>query len=631
MDYEPSRGMKNAEGDNWIPMDASYKQYDVTQPTVDLKAAVPFDAQSLANTIQQQSTVNEQEGWVQNVPQQAIQTALTDYQAQLQNYLTTQQPNATVGDVLGMQSIKVKQIQPLPAGLPYQLIAKQSNFSEIADRLRLKFKYELWSSYYGTADQQLFVVEQPTVKLAGKKLAMSFKPATQKDADLIASYIPAADPQTGQIDPAQLPSTLPGYLIHLTPEFTLDNATVATSTAQPTMGTEMISVMGYKFPGKDYQTTQNLPIAGQYEAIALDLQGVSSSQMMDLQHSMQTTRLKMQDKDFSSVTTQDAFGDLLYATILGWFALNNVQDETMSRQMGVVYYQAPSYGIFQTKLSTHFWFGVPRNVSISGVVMDVDSYLVNVSSRDDDEVNRKYFVRMSGSRGSAMEHLIPEGIYSTSDGAAHGVSAVKSLQLAAAEGQKIYTITQANVETALAAINLSTDIKAEIRSAAYAGKEIITQERYVSYAGSTSAGYIILDPQTGEGAYLIEGGEDGGYLVIAAKYRMLYGPMAWTHIRADRSAAERISYSEAMRNAEHYLEAYTRVCDNQESRASLAAWTYLYWIGKAMIYDANIIKRGPITIPGFGTFDFRVSTLTFEELVAGLTGAAHGDDCALDQ
>lgn len=73
-----------------MPMDASYKQYDYTQPTVDLKTAGPFDAQALANTITQNSTVNEQEGWVQSNPadpaqlQTQIQTALTDYQTQLQ-------------------------------------------------------------------------------------------------------------------------------------------------------------------------------------------------------------------------------------------------------------------------------------------------------------------------------------------------------------------------------------------------------------------------------------------------------------------------------------------------------------------------------------------------------------------
>jgi hypothetical protein len=38
---------------------------------------------------------------------------------------------------------------------------------------------------------------------------------------------------------------------------------------------------------------------------------------------------------------------------------------------------------------------------------------------------------------SAMEHLVPEMMFSTEENPAHGISAVKALQLAAAEGQKI--------------------------------------------------------------------------------------------------------------------------------------------------------------------------------------------------
>ena len=113
-----------------------------------------------------------------------------------------------------------------------------------------------------------------------------------------------------------------------------------------------------------------------------------------------------------------------------------------------------------------------------------------------------------------MEALVPEQMFSTEQNPAHGISAVKAIQLAAAEGQKIYTITQSNVDAALNAITLSPDVEDEIRNAAYAGKEITTHERDVSYFGKVSTGYIILDKNTGAGAYLIDGGEDGAIIMI---------------------------------------------------------------------------------------------------------------------
>jgi hypothetical protein len=43
----------------------------------------------------------------------------------------------------------------------------------------------------------------------------------------------------------------------------------------------------------------------------------------------------------------------------------------------------------------------------------------------------------------------------------------------------------------------------------YAGKEVTAHERPVNFFGSQSSGYIVLDPYSGAGAYLIEGGENG--------------------------------------------------------------------------------------------------------------------------
>jgi hypothetical protein len=51
-----------------VPLDASFKQYQYT-PGMDLKTQVPLDAQGLIDRIKQGATVNEQEGWVQNLNQ----------------------------------------------------------------------------------------------------------------------------------------------------------------------------------------------------------------------------------------------------------------------------------------------------------------------------------------------------------------------------------------------------------------------------------------------------------------------------------------------------------------------------------------------------------------------------------
>ncbi|TXL12778.1 hypothetical protein BMR05_14320 [Methylococcaceae bacterium HT4] len=92
------------------------------------------------------------------------------------------------------------------------------------------------------------------------------------------------------------------------------------------------------------------------------------------------------------------------------------------------------------------------------------------------------------------------------------ISAVKTLQKASAQGQRIYHITQANQSAILGNIHHDPDTMNEIRNALNAGKEVITHTDAVSVPGWSGAGYIITDPVTGDGAYKIAGGGNGGYL-----------------------------------------------------------------------------------------------------------------------
>jgi hypothetical protein len=50
----------------------------------------------------------------------------------------------------------------------------------------------------------------------------------------------------------------------------------------------------------------------------------------------------------------------------------------------------------------------------------------------------------------------------------------------------------------------------EIRNALHAGKEVITHTDAVSVPGWSGAGYILFDPQSGDGAFKIGGGANGG-------------------------------------------------------------------------------------------------------------------------
>jgi hypothetical protein len=57
----------------------------------------------------------------------------------------------------------------------------------------------------------------------------------------------------------------------------------------------------------------------------------------------------------------------------------------------------------------------------------------------------------------------------------------------------------------------------EIETVVASGKEVTIHEAPISARGFTGSGYIAIDPQTGTGAYLIEGGRGERYSKISRK------------------------------------------------------------------------------------------------------------------
>ena len=94
-------------------------------------------------------------------------------------------------------------------------------------------------------------------------------------------------------------------------------------------------------------------------------------------------------------------------------------------------------------------------------------------------------------------------------------------QLANAQGQQIYKIDQTNIDTVLPKLNLSNPVKQDIQSSVNAGKYVITHTDNVSVPGWSGAGYAIIDPLTGSDAYMISGGENGGFLIWAGSTLMI--------------------------------------------------------------------------------------------------------------
>ena len=237
----------------------------------------------------------------------------------------------------------------------------------------------------------------------------------------------------------------------------------------------------------------------------------------------------------AGLTGEQISGDLLTATIWSWFAAAESHNRLSQNQANMIENQGLSYGLFHAIAQPVYSWGVIRAVKFPGVNMDIGHVRPIGWSKDNNPATWIAYNKLRGQYMSALEHATPERFFNdqtrcnpngtTSPVAGlpacpQGISAVKAIVLATARGQKIYTITPevfANnpniVSSSLSAHSYRT--QQAVQNALYAGNEVTIHERPITQSGWTGSGYIFTDQQTGAGGYIIDGGSNGGALLLA--------------------------------------------------------------------------------------------------------------------
>lgn len=509
VDYIPSRGARHTvgQGDSWIPLDASFKQYTYTQG-MDISSAVPFDAQNFVDQLTATATIDESAGSVTGVDSLYVQQTMNDFQSQVENYITTNFPDATVGDVLGSKTIKPENYPFLLGTLPYKKVIAGTNYSDLPNSMRHRWSMSL--AGYAPISYSATLPE-----LAGKKITLSYSPATPADEATIESYLPAPHADGTPIDPSELPSSFPAYLIDLKPELRIDGQVVATG-GPVMMGVTKDFYMNFYFPGKGTSPVHNTIEAGDYAGIALDLGRISQEHLTKIKTDLETTKTKLEAQDFAGLNKDDLLGDLLSATALAYYAEYDVMDYMAAKTMRVNHQRMPAEGMFfnDLKVTYSFFTNRPLTAEPGGLVMDVDYNTVVAVASDGSHDKMIQLMRTSGINSSALEHAVPEQMFSTVGNPAEGISAVKALQLANDLGTPIYGINQSNIGSILPQLQLDSDVVNDIVNAVAAGKTVTVPKSNINFNGWNGCGYIIFDDATGAGMYMISGGLNGAWLII---------------------------------------------------------------------------------------------------------------------
>ncbi|NLD13845.1 MAG: hypothetical protein GX665_01985 [Gammaproteobacteria bacterium] len=486
----------------------------------------------------------------------ALQAELSRYQTRLEQHISQQNNgNSTVGDVLGQRNAQIDPLPYLAGSLPYSVKARSQPFSEIPDARRAKFKYEIYPDQRMAAwgDSPVLSWQVPTASIAGKKITLAWVAANEASQKAIEALIP-----TNLTDLSQLPRSIPSS-VQLKPQIIVEGEVKAEGSSF-SAGSEPVGAGSFtKYGSNQWDTTTDQLIAGQQTALGVSIQGISQKQLDALKSSMERTSKKLEQSQtvpqiqrehiLKDMTGEHIVGDLLTATIWGYFASLQSYGVVSGSQADVIDLPGLQYGLFHSQVRPNkLWGVVTTGISFTGLNIDVghvrgirwvkdDNPASQINSNPDLATKTKTaaqnrwiaYNKSKGQYSSGQEHAVLEEAwidksqckYTDNKGQIHnpnqpacakGVSAVKAIAIAQAQGQKIYTITSENRVTALPKLSIGGSVGAEITNAINAGKEVIFHESKININGWSGHGYIIIDPDTGAGAYIIEGSGNGGFL-----------------------------------------------------------------------------------------------------------------------
>jgi murein DD-endopeptidase MepM/ murein hydrolase activator NlpD len=451
----------------WIPLDPSFKVHVPNPNAIDMAELQGFDIDNYFST------------YLQTVKPT---TPAKEYLRNTINYVNNNLAGQSFYDLLASGPISDKILGLLPNTLPYPVKVVGARFSSIPDSYSHHISLQLIDPNF---DETILSYTASWSTLLHKRFTLSYVSATTLDEQTIAAY--------GGI------YSTPPYLIRVKPVLKVEGITVAEGMAV-NMAYDITCQMNFYQSGNVLANVEtNILTIGAPIAIGLGA-GYTTGRII----TYRASKLELAVNSGQS-------GEPILGEYLNLLALNYLQEFDSSRKM-----IAKTMKLLDTNrvaelmvgvdLGVSYIFNVPRAVNISGLFIDVDYNISTLADITGDQTKVRRFQILSGTTSSALEHTMFETIIG-----AEAVSAIKALQIANVQGIPIYRIDSNNISTILPILQLSSEVKTDIQNAVQTGKVVTVSEQNIQLNDWNGVGYIILDPVTGAGAYMING-ISGGHL-----------------------------------------------------------------------------------------------------------------------
>ena len=462
--YGNYRAIPNdATGKTWVPLDPSFKS-TTYPPAVDIPSEMGFNAEAfIDNYISTLHTASPVDLYLQ----------------QIQGYVTANHPELTYPeDVFRHGTITPDQLGLLPASLPYKVLSKDNEYTEVPANKRHQIRFHIRDDFGSTLlDRTLNLPE-----IASRRVTISYVAATPADQATIDFY-------------GDLYSTPPD-LIYVKPALKIDGTAAAVG-GSIGAGTLHYSDMYFLTPtgeGNSIPAIYNYITAGTYQGIGIDTFGVAPSIFVPSQNG-------------AVPDTDGLTGEKLYRTAMTYLDRVDRSDVTVAETMQMAFTTAVSEAIVENVVLVSYFFGFPVAWEWRGLIVDADRKIIGPFSVAGDTSKEKPFFVLTGADASISENRVFEDTYNE-----QAVSTIKILELASDMG-----VPACRIVTSIAAdcpgLSQPAAVVSAINNALAQGHKVTIPRSGITYHRWSGTGYIDMDPATGAAGYIISGGQSGGATV----------------------------------------------------------------------------------------------------------------------
>lgn len=446
--YANYRGASvDQQGSVWLPLDAGFKA--MTPPSGLDVAAMGFDARQTFDDYLE-------------APQ--TETPMAVVRGRVTGLLAASLPGATYSAALNHRTLVPQRLGLLPSTLPYKVASVAGVGYDVDEDLRHRLHV------VGSDDDGVFLdVTIDVADALGRRVTIGYQPETEDDRRIAAVY--------GGMH------LTPPYLLSVVPTLKVGGVPVGVASRGIGMAVRYDLRVALVVPGGQEEVVNRVQAGN---LLALGLAGRQPT-----------------------VPDEATAADQILARIaIGYLAKWNASDDELADLLRVVPLRAtPSICLARSDIEVEYAGGDPLHpltFDWKGILVDADLRAASPVGVDSTDAERR-FLLLSGLEGSVLEDRV-----FADDLQIPAVSTAQVLGLAAGEGMIVHDVTRENVDAVLPTLPYGAEVKDEIRDAALSGMLVRVPAAPVTRLAWTGVGYVMLDEESGEAAWQLQGGHSGG-------------------------------------------------------------------------------------------------------------------------